>query len=156
MKKIMWVIFPFLLLAACGNSNDDTSGAGEMMEEIIVEINTAKQAEVSENFILSATVTQGGEPVEDADEVVYEVWQSGHREGSEMIEAEHKEDGIYEAETVFEEDGLYYMQAHTTARRLHMMPKQEITVGNPDPETIVPEGSEDSHGMNTMKEHSGH
>lgn len=156
MKKLIGFALPFLLLAACGTSESTTSGAGEMMEEVIVEINTAQQAEVAESVVLSATVTQGGEAVEDADEVVYEVWESGHRDDSEMIEAEHVEDGVYEAETVFEEEGLYYMQAHTTARRLHVMPKQEITVGDPDPESIVPDEGEDTQGMDGMKEHSGH
>ncbi|RNF39400.1 FixH family protein [Planococcus salinus] len=156
MKRLLGWVLPILLLAACGTNGNDTAGAGEMPEEIIVEINTAEQTEVAENVVLSATVTQGGEAVEDADEVVYEVWESGNRDDSEMIEAEHVEDGVYEAETVFEEEGLYYMQAHTTARRLHVMPKQEITVGDPDPGSIVPDDTDDSQGMDKMNEHSGH
>ncbi|GKW47500.1 FixH family protein [Planococcus sp. NCCP-2050] len=158
MKKLLWLGMPILLLAACGSNDDDSAGAGDSTQIVEVEITTPQEAEVAEEVTLSVTVTQGSETVEDADEVVYEVWQSGDRDNSEMIEAEHTENGIYEAETVFEEEGLYYMQAHTTARRLHVMPKQEITVGDPDPASIVPDSSDDSEGMDKMDmdEHSGH
>ncbi|TWT00061.1 FixH family protein [Planomicrobium sp. CPCC 101079] len=156
MKKFAWLGLSILLLGACGTNEAETSGAGNTLEEVVVEFNTGQTAEVGEEVTLSVTVTQGGEAVEDADEVVYEVWESGHRKDGEMITAEHTADGIYEAETVFEEEGLYYMQAHTTARRLHAMPKQEVTIGNPDPESIVPDDSEDSEGMNMIEEHGGH
>ncbi|TWT24432.1 FixH family protein [Planomicrobium sp. CPCC 101110] len=156
MKKLAWLGLSVLMLGACGTNGAETSGAGNTLEEVAVEFNTGQTAEVGEEVALSVTITQGGEAVEDADEVVYEVWESGHRKDGEMITAEHTADGVYEAETVFGEEGLYYMQAHTTARRLHAMPKQEMTVGNPDPESIVPDDSEDSEGMNMMEEHSGH
>src|SRR5690606_7948747 len=115
-----------------------------------------EQAEPAEEIVLSATVTQGEEPVEDADEVVFEVWQSGHRDHGEMIEAAHTADGIYEADTVLEDEGLYFIQAHTTARRMHTMLKQEITVGDPDPESIAPADSDDADSMEKMDGHSRH
>lgn len=156
MKKMMWLGLPFLLLAGCGSEEADSAGTGEMIEEVMVEFNTEQQADPAEEVLLSVTLSQGDEAVEDASEVVYEVWESGDRDNSEMITAEHTEDGTYEAETSFEEEGLYYMQAHTTARGMHVMPKQEITVGNPDPDSIVPDDSDDSQGMDKMDGHSGH
>lgn len=156
MKKFVWLGMPFLLLAACGTGEADSPGAGDPIEEVMVSFNTETQADPAEEILLSVTVTQGDEAVEDADEIVYEVWESGDRDNSEMIPAEHTEDGVYEAETTFEEEGLYYMQAHTTARSLHVMPKQEITVGDPDPDSIVPDDSDDSQGMDKMEDHSGH
>lgn len=156
MKKIMWLGLPFLLLAGCGSEEADSAGTGEMIEEVMVEFNTEPQAAPAEEVLLSVTLSQGDEAVEDASEVVYEVWESGDRDNSEMITAGHTEDGIYEAETSFEEEGLYYMQAHTTARGMHVMPKQEITVGNPDPDSIIPDNSDDSQGMDKMDGHSGH
>lgn len=156
MKNIMWLGLPFLLLAGCGSEEADSAGTGEMIEEVVVEFNTEPQADPAEEVLLSVTLSQGNEAVEDASEVVYEVWESGDRNNSEMITAEHTEDGIYEAETSFEEEGLYYMQAHTTARGMHVMPKQELTVGNPDPDSIVPDNSDDSQGMDKMDGHSGH
>lgn len=157
MKKISWmaVLAAVLLLAGCGEE-EDTSGAGMNLNPIETTFNSPETAEPGAEMTLSVTVVQGEELVEDADEVVYEVWESGHRSDSEMLTAEHIGDGVYEAETVFEEEGLYFAQAHTTARRLHVMPKQEITVGNPDPGSIVPEDSDDTEGMEKMEDHNGH
>lgn len=156
MKKFIWLGLPLLLLAACATGEADSPGAGDQVKEVMVAFNTETQADPAEQVVLSVTLTQGDETVEDADEVVYEVWESGDRGNSEMISAEHTENGVYEAETSFEQEGLYYMQAHTTARSLHVMPKQEITVGTPDPDSIVPDDSDDSQGMDKMEDHSGH
>lgn len=158
MKKIMgiFMLFGLLVLAACGEE-DDTTDAGTNINPIETSFNSAETAESGDEMTLSVTVVQGQELVEDADEVVFEVWQSGHRDKSEMIQAKHTEDGVYEAETSFDEEGLYFAQAHTTARRLHAMPKQEITVGNPAPETIVPDDSTDADSKMNMDDHSnGH
>lgn len=156
MKKFAWLGLPLLLLAACGSGEVESSGTGPQVEEVMVAFNTDTQAEPAQDIVLSVTVTQGDEAVEDADEVVYEVWQSGDRTNSEMIPAAHTENGIYEAQTNFDEEGLYYMQAHTTARSLHVMPKQEITVGDPDPASIIADDSDDAQGMDKMEDHSGH
>lgn len=157
MKKIIWmaVITGLLILSACGEEEADTAGAGMNINPIETIFKSPETTEPGEKMTLSVTVTQGEEFVEDADEVVYEVWQSGHRDESEMLPAEHKGEGVYEAEASFEEEGLYFVQAHTTARRLHAMPKQDITVGDPDPDTIVPDDSDDAESMNNMEGH-GH
>lgn len=158
MKKIIWtaILAGMLLLAACGEEEADTPGAGMNINPIEAAFNSAETADPGEKVTLSVTVVQGEELVEDADEVVYEVWESGHRDESEMLPAEHVGEGVYEAETIFEEEGLYFAQAHTTARRLHVMPKQEITVGNPDSESIVPDDSDDSDSKMDMEGHTGH
>ena len=44
----------------------------------------------------------------------------------------------------FDHDGVYYMFAHTTARGLHTMPKQKLTVGNPDMSTVLPDESDNT------------
>ncbi|MBT2583737.1 FixH family protein [Planococcus sp. ISL-109] len=149
MKKWMVLVFLMLLLAAC-TEEDSSAGTGDTLEEVKVEFNTAESAEPGEEVMLSAAVTQGAEAIEDADEVVFEVWQSGDREHSEMLEAVHTEGGVYEHSRTFDEEGLYFIQAHTTARRMHVMPKMELTVGDPDPESIVPDDSEDADAMEKM------
>lgn len=156
MKKLLWMVLlaGILLLAACGEK-EDSAGAGMNINPIETTFNSPETADPGEKMTLSVTVVQGEALVKDADEVVYEVWESGHRDESEMLTAEHIGEGVYEAETSFEKEGLYFAQAHTTARRLHVMPKQEITVGNPAPETVVPDDGDDSESNADMKGH-GH
>lgn len=155
MKKLVMISALSLLLAACGTGGADSGDTDFVVEELVVEIQTPEQVEAGENVPLLAKVTQGGEAVEDADEVVFEVWQSGSRDDSEMLEAKHVGEGVYEAETKLEE-GLYFAYAHTTARQLHVMPKHEITAGNPDPASIVPDDSDEADSMENMEKHSGH
>lgn len=149
MKKWMMLVFLVLLLGAC-TEEDASVGAGDTLEEVEVEFNTAESVDLGEEVLLAAAVSQGGEAVEDADEVVFEVWQSGDRAHSEMLEAEHTEGGVYEHSWTFDDEGLYFIQAHTTARRMHVMPKMELTVGNPDPASIVPDDSDDADAMEKM------
>ena len=66
------------------------------------------------------------------------------RDASEMMDGQLTEDGVYEAKYTFDHDGVYYMFAHTTARGLHVMPKQELTVGTPDMSKVMPDESDDS------------
>lgn len=155
MKKLVMIVLISALLAACGAGDANSGDTDFVVEEIVVEIQTPEQVEAGKKVPLLAKVTQGDEAVEDADEVIFEVWQSGSRDDSEMLEAKHIGDGIYEAETMFEE-GLYFMYAHTTARQLHAMPKHQITAGNPDPASIVPDDSSEADSMENMEKHSGH
>ncbi|MBY7144072.1 FixH family protein [Virgibacillus sp. NKC19-3] len=134
-KKIwlLTVILAFTLLSACG-SDDSTEEAvegdsEEELHELKVEFDVPETADVDETIEMKANVTYGEEDVADADEVVFEFWEAGNEEDSTMLEAENNEDGTYTAETAFEQDGVYEMYAHVTARTQHTMPKKEVTVG---------------------------
>jgi len=61
-----------------------------------------------------------------------------------MIDGEFTEDGVYTAEYTFDHDGVYYMYAHTTARGMHVMPKQQFIVGNPDMSKVLEDNSSSS------------
>lgn len=115
------------------------------LEEVVVEIQTAEELPVGE-VTLSAKVTQGDQAVDDADSVEFEVWESGKRDEGTMVDANLTEDGVYEANYAFDHDGVYYMFAHTTARGLHVMPKQELKVGSPDMSKVILDESD--HSMN--------
>ena len=83
MKKWLFsTVAVSFLLFGCGDNKAevDTLDNGEMPVEVMVEIQTAEQVAVGETIQLSAKVTQKGEPVNDADEVKFEVWESGLRE----------------------------------------------------------------------------
>ena len=139
-----------MVLTGCGAEEASHTNQEETtFQEIVVQIQTPEQLPVGEKVVLSAKVSQGEEAVDDADKVEFEVWESGLRDEGEMIEGTLTQDGVYEANHTFDHDGVYYMFAHTTARGLHTMPKQKLTVGSPDLSKVLPDESDD-----TM--HNGH
>ncbi|PFG07140.1 FixH family protein [Bacillus sp. es.034] len=150
MKKIsllMLVGFLALLIAACGNSNEDNGAKKEeKLEAIDAKLNVPEKGEKGEPVSLSTKVTQGDENVDDAGEVKYEIWKNGQKDESEMLEAKHEKGGLYKAEKTFQEDGLYTVQVHVTARDMHTMPKKEIAIGEVEAGEHEEAGEDHHHG----------
>ncbi|MFC4353572.1 FixH family protein [Chryseomicrobium palamuruense] len=146
MKK--WLALVALALVVSGCTQEDSHEDHTMHDEdvAIVEVEIINEAVYNpgDEVTLSARVSQSGEAVDDAEEVLFEVWESGHYEESQKIEGELSEDGVYEATYTFETEGVFYMFAHTTARDMHVMPKQMITIGNPDPADVLEDNSSDT------------
>ncbi len=139
MKKMMTrfgVVFGLIglfVLGACGTEKEAESAAvPQSMEPVEAELTVEATAKKGEAVPLSVTVTQDGQPVDDADEIKFEVWKNGAKEESEMIKASLTKDGIYEAETTFAEEAVYTVQVHVTARSMHTMPTTNVTVGHPE------------------------
>ena len=146
MKKWFYslVAVPFLLVGCGEDPEVETLDTAEMPAIVDVHIQTAEQLNAGETIQLAARVTQDEEAVNDAKEVKFEVWESGLRDEGEMLDGELTEDGIYVADYKFDHDGVYYMFAHTTARGMHVMPKQELIVGNPDMSKVLEDTSSNS------------
>ncbi len=152
MKKMFISLAVILgLLAGCNNTDSSkttsTSNTEGTTVEVKVDIQTPEKVDVGKDVDLSAHVTQGGKDVDDADEVKFEVWESGYRDQGKMIDGKLDKNGIYKATTKFDQDGVYYMYAHTTARGLHTMPKQKIVVGNPDMSKVKEDKDDKSMNM---------
>lgn len=144
------------LLVGC-NEAVDTNEAGSAMPQIVeVTILTEKKLPVGEKVKLAAQVKQGDEFVEDAEEVKFEVWESGMREDGVMLDGKLTKEGIYEVDFTFDHDGVYYMFAHTTARGIHVMPKTELIVGNPDMSKVLEDNSSNSMNDDEESENSDH
>lgn len=130
------VIVLSFALVACSQNEKNNSNDSENSENasdpvaLDVALDTPETAGKGEELTLAATVTQGEEAVEDADEVMFEIWKDADKDNSEMLEATHKGKGVYSVTKTFEEDGTYFVQSHVTARDLHTMPKNKITVGS--------------------------
>src|SRR5690625_6623948 len=103
--SILLMVFLVGVLAACGN--DGENGEEEELFLLEVDFDIPEHAEVGESIELKATVTYGDELVTDAHEVVFEVWEKGDEQNSEMIDGENNEDGTYTADDRFEHDGRY-------------------------------------------------
>lgn len=157
-----------VLLVGC-NEEIDTNEAGSAMPQLVeVTILTEEKLHVGEKVKLAAQVKQGDEFVEDAEEVKFELWESGKREDGVMLDGVLTKDGTYEVDYTFDYDGVYYMFAHTTARGMHVMPKKELIVGSPDMSKVLDDTSSnkmnheaEDHGQdgdesNEDSDHSGH
>ncbi|WP_274308046.1 FixH family protein [Solibacillus daqui] len=152
MKKWIYsvVAVPFLLFG-CGEEELQTDANTEAPAIVEVEIQTATQLNSNETVQLAARITQNEEAVDDADEVKFEVWESGMREQGEMLIGELTSDGVYAVDYTFDHDGVYYMFAHTTARGMHVMPKHELVVGNPDMSKVLEDTSSNTMGHSEHK-----
>lgn len=121
-----------LLMTACGSGDDDGNLNDDNNELATLEVDfpLPETADVGEEVILEAHVTYGDEVVDDADEVEFEYWEKDDKDNSTMVEAENAGDGSYTATVTFDDDAVYEVYAHTTAREMHTMPKKTIQVGD--------------------------
>ncbi|MBM7634411.1 FixH family protein [Geomicrobium sediminis] len=127
MKKIVIPTLSIILLFGC-SAEEEQDELGELSSEPLeVAIFLEPEAQVDESVEVETEVTQGGEPVDDAHEVEFEIRVADTEEGI-FIEAEHQGDGIYSISHSFEEDGIYEVQSHVTARGMHIMPVETIKV----------------------------
>ncbi|MEA3322437.1 MAG: FixH family protein [Bacillota bacterium] len=165
MKKLILFIslLSLLMLAACGstNNNENTNGNNNEVPSMVeVEIKLPEAVEPNEEVKIEALVTQGEENVDDAREVKFEVWKQGQEADHEMVEASNDGSGIYSIAKTFEEEGFYYVVAHTTARDMHVMPRVELTVGNPElsekEDVHEEEGHSHDHETHEETDHNDH
>lgn len=136
MKKLGWILFIYavclLVLSACGQS--EQPGSQMLRPQMIdVDLNVPEQVDVGELVTIEATVTLESEPVENADEVIYEIWEQGKRTEAERIEGMHRGNGVYAIDYTFDQNGVYYVVSHVTLREMHNMPRKRIIVGEVDP-----------------------
>ncbi|MBB4824364.1 hypothetical protein HNO89_001586 [Sporosarcina luteola] len=150
MKKTSWLINAgmVLMLAACGtnkeNAAEQETSESEEILPIAVELTVPEKADVNESIVLETIVKQGDDLVDDANEVVYEIWEEGKKEESHKIDSSNEGKGLYKAETAFDHDGKFHIQVHVTARDMHTMPEKVVTVGDGGKSTEG-ESSENGH-----------
>ncbi|NGP46111.1 hypothetical protein G4V62_14545 [Bacillaceae bacterium SIJ1] len=144
---------------------DDGQEEEQMLTGAIeVELDAPDEAAVNTAVETKAAIIEEGEPVAEADvsSVRFEFWKAGDRENSWKEDGEVVEEGTYTAEATFEADGLYYVQSHVTARGTHVMPKDQIVVGEMTEEDIAAaEKEEEESGVSDMDsmegmDHEGH
>lgn len=121
------------LLAACTANG---SGTDEVPEVVEADIVVPAEMDEGGEYQLQVQVTQGGEAVEDASEVLFELWNDSEGGDSSRVEAVHVGDGLYEIDQAFEVAGIYSVQTHITARSMHVMPKRQFQVGDVTEEQV--------------------
>ncbi|TDL30955.1 hypothetical protein E2R51_16665 [Jeotgalibacillus sp. S-D1] len=159
MKKQMTFLLAsaILLLTACnGGENSQSEEAPKVVEADIIIPDTI---EPNEETVLQVKLSQDGEPVEDANDVMFEIWNDVEGGESETHDASHVGDGIYEIKMTFEETSLYSLQTHVTARDMHVMPKRQFAVGEVTEEQINTAEENARNQSSTFMEsgdHDGH
>lgn len=130
MKSWMFgIVLMIVMLAGC-SAETVSSEKNQTIATVNVQF-INKEKFTTKEIPLEVSVTQQNKPIEDATFVRFEIWPDGQRQNSRMIDAEHIGNGHYIAKTKVQENGVYYIYAHTEANGLHVMPKQKITVQFP-------------------------
>ncbi|OKP84705.1 hypothetical protein A3844_18930 [Paenibacillus helianthi] len=103
--------------------------ANMSMEPIKVELNwSPQQVTAGQKVTFEALVTQDGEPVNDAKEVLFEIRSNSNTDKKLEFTGESAGDGTYKAEGIVETAGEFTVTSHVTARTQHSMPSKKLVV----------------------------
>ncbi len=130
--RISFITSIFVGLTGCSDSSLETPS----LEVVRAEIDSPLEIDTHVRTNLSVTLTQGEEIVDDAEDVVFEIWKDQERDEGKLQDGVYIDSGTYTIEHEFLEDGIYLVQSHITARDMHVMPKQMVVVGDVSDETI--------------------
>ncbi len=87
------------------------------------------EIQAGEKIRFEALVTHQGKPVDDAKEVMFEIWKDGDSEDDHSkITVKGAGEGKYVLEKSFKAPGSYHVISHVTARDQHSMPSAEFVV----------------------------
>ncbi|MFD1020740.1 FixH family protein [Thalassobacillus hwangdonensis] len=154
-KKLLFVSLTALLLILTACGSDDDKESADNVEMIDTKVSIPEAIEVGEEVTFQAEVTLGDEKVNDAEYVEFEIWRDGATEEEhQKIDAESKGKGIYEIQHTFTDAGTYSLYAHTQARDMHVMPKKEFEVKDPEADTQA--SSEEGHSHDQEDEEHSH
>ena len=129
MKQFLTIcsILAILTLSACGIKEENSTTSDEVPEIVEVDLTVPETANVGEEVVFTAAITQGGEIVGDADEVKFEIENLSTGE-KDKIEASLNEDKQYEIMYTFQTNGTYDVTSHVTARDMHTMPTKQVAI----------------------------
>lgn len=129
-RTLLLLISSLFLAAACSRAESHSAHTIDVSHPIEAEIKIEpEQIKAGDSATFSVTVKQADEPVDDANEVKFEIWQKG-QDDHEFISAENKGSGVYAIEKKFAQAGVYYVMHHVTARDFHSMKKSQFTVAD--------------------------
>lgn len=166
MKKLIITLSVALGIITGCSSDEETSQketVSPSLDIIEVSLKIPDNVNLNEEVLLQTHVIQGKDKVDDADEVKFEISNAVNGE-NDMLIAENNGNGTYSVKKTFDENGVYSITAHVTARSMHSMPSKEITVGDGvSPSDQSKSGEEDAashdtdhHSEASHQEHSHH
>lgn len=122
-----------MMLAGCSRNdrgNEHMLAAAESsMVPIKVELSwSPEDISANDKVTFTAVVTQDGDPVDDAKEVMFEIVDTADSGKITKLEGTSNGDGSYSGDNIFEQAGKYKVTSHVTARTQHSMPTKELVV----------------------------
>ncbi|QSF42631.1 FixH family protein [Paenibacillus tianjinensis] len=134
-KQFIAILF-IVMMSTLGGCSENSAEHNHMhaadnvsMEPIKVELSwSPEQGKVNEPVSFKAVVTQAGEAVDDAKEVLFEIVNTNDGSIKLELKGTSSGSGTYEAEGSFAQEGEYSVTSHVTARTQHSMPSKELTV----------------------------
>ncbi|MBW4080426.1 FixH family protein [Paenibacillus sp. S150] len=120
-------------IAGCSESREAENGlhtaANMSMQPIQVELDWSPgQVSAGQQVTFEALVTQDGEPVDDAKEVLFEIVNDNNKSRKFEFRGKSAGDGTYRAEGRIDGEGEYTVTSHVTARTQHSMPSKKLVV----------------------------
>lgn len=110
-------------ITGCGTSNSasnqamkinmNTSNSQQPMETVKMTI--PKEALVGKMNRLSVLVTQQGQPLNQVDDVMFEIWKNVPNSKHEIVHANRTGDGIYSIKYTFKDAGMFNVMYHVVA-----------------------------------------
>ncbi len=147
MKKVLLLVISLILLSMLGACNNNKNSSSDVPKMLDVKLSVKPEnGKVGEPITFEAKVTQGNENVNDADDVIFEIWRSKDP-NHERTTIKHPKNGIYQLQKTFQQEGTYYIISHVTARGMHNMPKKEFVVGTPSEREDANSSSSSMEGM---------
>ncbi|AZS14982.1 FixH family protein [Paenibacillus lutimineralis] len=134
MRRRGWSVLLFALvlivISGCGDKKSGNHTDNMAMEPIQVRLQVnPTEIQAGEKVRFEAKVTQQGETVDDAKEVMFEIWKDGDTEDQHSkVTVKSAGEGTYVLEKTFKEAGNYQVISHVTARDQHSMPSEKFTV----------------------------
>lgn len=93
-----------------------------------VHLTIPKDTYVGTDNTFSVKVTQSGKPVNNADEVLFEIWENKTSAKHELIRAKLTGDGVYSIEYTFSKPGSYNVMYHVVAFSNMIMTAPQLVI----------------------------
>jgi hypothetical protein len=127
MNKCMLLFILVFLISGCSTGSSPDPDLAPMSPLELTLGWSPDPGKAGEAVMLQVTIRQGEELVDDAGEVLFEIWRDG-QDKHEMIQANPQGEGRYSTQIVFPNAGRYHVMYHVTARDMHSMDKAELIV----------------------------
>ncbi|MDT3424673.1 hypothetical protein J2Z22_000185 [Paenibacillus forsythiae] len=131
-KRVLLFLIIAGALTGCssgGNGHSGTNMSGMSMEPIKVELSwSPPEPKAKQEITFEARVTRGGEAIEDAEVVRFEIVNTADVSKKLELAGKPAGKGNYTAEGMLTEAGSYSVTLHVTARTQHSMPTRSLTV----------------------------